>query len=248
MGWQTCRSLVITGASGISRDHTMIVCPDVVDFEGAAAWGSSPGSHSWYKSRYASVPLVQVHEIGDNLGHGHSGKDGVTYADHTCNMGNQDSWSDKGTNFCFNAAKTWANKWYASYHVRIDPTWNTYDGTLVGINAVKDGTIAATGQDVVLNIASSGEINLYYVMFNRKVGANIEVPQYGDQVVITEQYRKMSASSSWQASLSSGEEYTQSNWLGRFWNSHCQGVLFGDGLSWVGACIGVCKWTCHAQL
>jgi hypothetical protein len=163
-------------------------------------------------------------------------------------MGNKGSWSDGGTNFCFNAAKIWANKWYESYHVLIDPTSNTYDGTLVGINAVKDGTIAATGQDVVLNIASSGEINLYYVMFNRKVGANIEVPQYGDQVVITEQYRKMSASSSWQASLSSGEEYTQSNWLGRFWNSHCQGVLFGDGLSWVGACIGVCNWTCHTQL
>jgi hypothetical protein len=152
-----------------------------------------------------------MHEIGHNLGHHHSGKNGVTYADPTCNMGNQGSWSDAGTNFCFNAAKTWANKWYESYHVTVDPTNATYDGTLVGINAVKEGTIAQTGQDVVVKIASSGEIDLY-VMFNRRTGANSEVPQYGDQVVITEQYREMSASSSWQASLSSGEEYTQSNW------------------------------------
>ena len=211
MEWRTCGSIATNGASGISRDHTMIVCPDVVDFGGAAAWGSSPGSYTWYKSMYASIPQVQMHEIGHNLGHGHSGKNGVTYADPTCNMGNHGSLSDKGTNFCFNAAKTWANKWYESYHVTIDPTSNTHDGTLVGINAVKDGTIAETGQDVVLKIASSGETDLY-VMFNRKAGANNEVPRYGDQVVITEQYRETGAPSSWQASLSSGEEYTQSNW------------------------------------
>ena len=108
-------------------------------------------------------------------------------------MGNKGSWSDGGTNFCFNAAKIWANKWYESYHVLIDPTSNTYDGTLVGINAVKDGTIAETGQDVVLKIASTGEADLH-VMFNRKVGANNEVPLYGDQVVITEQDRERSTS------------------------------------------------------
>ena len=72
-------------------------------------------------------------------------------------MGNKGSWSDAGTNFCFNAAKTWANKWYESYHVTVDPSSATYDGTLVGINAVKDGTIAA-GQDIVLKISSSGDL------------------------------------------------------------------------------------------
>jgi len=37
------------------------------------------------------------------------------------------------------SAKIWANKWYESYHVTVDPTGATYDGTLVVINAVKDG-------------------------------------------------------------------------------------------------------------
>ena len=60
MGWQNCGSIAITGASGISRDFIMIVCPDVVDFGGAAAWGNLPGSTSWYRSMYASAPIVQV--------------------------------------------------------------------------------------------------------------------------------------------------------------------------------------------
>ena len=48
----------------------------------------------------------------------------------------------------------------------------------MGINAVKDGTIAA-GNDVVLKISSSAETDLY-VMFSRRAGANDEVPEYGD--------------------------------------------------------------------
>jgi hypothetical protein len=60
MAWQNCGTIAINGASGISRDFTMIVCPDVVNFGGAAAWGSLPGSVSWYRSMYASAPIIQV--------------------------------------------------------------------------------------------------------------------------------------------------------------------------------------------
>jgi hypothetical protein len=43
--------------------------------------------------------------------------------------------------FCPNAAKTWANKWYEIYHMTVNPSSGTYDDILVGINAVKAGTI-----------------------------------------------------------------------------------------------------------
>jgi hypothetical protein len=62
MAWQDCGNIAINGANalGISTDFTMIVCPDIVDFGGAAAWGNLPGSYSWYRSMYASAPIVQV--------------------------------------------------------------------------------------------------------------------------------------------------------------------------------------------
>jgi len=63
LGWQACGTIATNGASGISRDYTMIICPDVVNFGGAAAWGQRPGSVSWYRSVYASGPIVQVHEV-----------------------------------------------------------------------------------------------------------------------------------------------------------------------------------------
>ena len=148
-----------------------------------------------------------MHEIGHNLGHDHSGKDGVIY-DPTCHMGKAGYWSDTGTNFCFNAAKTWANKWYETYHETVDPSTGSYDGTLVGINAVKDNTIAESGQDVVLKITSSGASDLY-VIFNRKTGANNEVPEHGDQIVIVEQKAELFEKSTWRAALSAGQEYTQ---------------------------------------
>lgn len=63
LAWQSCGNIATSGASGISRDYTMVICPDVVDFAGAAAWGQAPGSLSWYRSVYASGPIVQVHEV-----------------------------------------------------------------------------------------------------------------------------------------------------------------------------------------
>ena len=62
MTWQDCGAIATNGvnALGISKNFTMIVCPDVVDFGGAAVWGNMPGSISWYKCQYASAPIVQV--------------------------------------------------------------------------------------------------------------------------------------------------------------------------------------------
>jgi len=185
----------------------MIVCPNVVEFQNRAAFAQESGDISWYRSEYASVPAVQMHEVAHNLGHSHSRKDGGTYGDPTCNLGNQGDWTDEGTNFCFNAAKTWANQWYSTYHATVDPSIAGYDGTLVGINAVKNDAIAP-GQDVVLKISSSGQKDLY-VIFNRKAGANDEVPEFGDEVVITEQAEETRSVSSWKGSLAFGEVYTQ---------------------------------------
>jgi len=102
MPWQSCGNIAMNGTNGIDRDYTMIVCLDVVDFGGGAVVrGQRPGSVCWYKSTYASAPIVvQMHELGHNLGRSHSGKDVVTYAEPMCNMGYRGSWTDAGNNFC----------------------------------------------------------------------------------------------------------------------------------------------------
>lgn len=64
IGWQTCGNIATAAAELIARQHILIVCPDEVDFNGAAAWGSTGGAITWYRSKYASMPVVQVHEVG----------------------------------------------------------------------------------------------------------------------------------------------------------------------------------------
>ena len=140
------------------------------------------------------------------MGHAHSGKGGVTYADPTCNMGNTGSWSDRGSRYCFNAAKTFVNGWYSEYDHTMDPSTQEFDGKMYGINAVRDGTIPSNGK-VVMKLQGQGEKALY-LMFQRKAGANSEIPQDGDKVVITEQQSSLGVSSSWQAALGEGESFS----------------------------------------
>ena len=61
--WGQCGKIALDATSDISANYKMIVCPNEVDFYGAAAWGQRPGTVSWYKSQYASTPIVQVHEV-----------------------------------------------------------------------------------------------------------------------------------------------------------------------------------------
>ena len=114
--WNNCRTIVATSGTDalrISRDFATVVCPDVVDFGNSAAFAITHGDISWYTSQYFSIPGMQMHEVGHNFGHGNSGEDGSLRSDPICNMGgDKGSWSDAGTDFCLNAAKTWVNKWY----------------------------------------------------------------------------------------------------------------------------------------
>ena len=63
-------SVIDTTIGNIIRDFTMIICPDVIDFENAAAYAMKPGNYTWFLSKFASIPLVQAHEIAHNFGLG----------------------------------------------------------------------------------------------------------------------------------------------------------------------------------
>jgi len=125
-------------------------------------------------------------------------------------MGNKGSWSDTGSVFCFNPAKTWSNGWFSAHHQTVTPSSSAFDGYLAGINAVVDGGIQ-TGEKVVLQVTGSGETTLY-IMYNRKAGPNSGVPSHGDEVTIVSQASLSYSTSSFLDNLSQGQIYTQNNW------------------------------------
>jgi len=72
---------------------TILVMPESSSryLSGAEAW--FPGKVSWYRDLYGSDPTYLLHELGHNLGHGHSGNGKYQkgtlndYGDPTCTMG-----------------------------------------------------------------------------------------------------------------------------------------------------------------
>jgi len=198
--------------SGISRNYIMFVCPDNTNFNGGAAWGQVGGSLSWYPSQYASAADVQVHELGHNLGYGHSGTDlrDNTYDDGTCHMSNEGGFTDESRKFCFNAAKYHYSNWFPEFYTTVTPTSANFKGDLVGIDDVVNNRANSANQELVVKIQGSGQSDLF-MMFNRKKGINSDVPEHGDQVVIIAQSSR-SAISVRLGALSTGQTGTISNW------------------------------------
>lgn len=51
--------------SGIDKAHYgAFIMPNSVDFDGGVALGLNPGRYTFFKSLAASVPPIQVHEMG----------------------------------------------------------------------------------------------------------------------------------------------------------------------------------------
>ena len=56
---------IIENMGGINKaNYGVFIMPNTVNFEGALAYADFPGHFSYYKSFAASLPVVQVHEIG----------------------------------------------------------------------------------------------------------------------------------------------------------------------------------------
>ena len=106
--FRECGKYGTNAAKHIHRHYTMIVCPDEVEFNGAAAYAERPGRISYFMSTYASYKFIHLHEIAHNLGGFHSGTlAGGSYDDYTCALGNKGAWNESGAAFCFNGVKTW---------------------------------------------------------------------------------------------------------------------------------------------
>jgi hypothetical protein len=105
-----------------------------------------------------------MHEVGHNLGMGHSGENGEEYGDEACIMGG--GLEESGPLICYNGAKSWQMGWYASrsYDYNYNVENGIWKGRLVG--QVDYSNPNDVTSKVVLKLNSPGDID-YFVMFNR---------------------------------------------------------------------------------
>ncbi|GFH44444.1 predicted protein [Chaetoceros tenuissimus] len=82
---------------------------------------------------------------------------------------------------------------------------------LVSMLCVRSNT--AQDNDVVLKISSTGANDLY-LMYQRQVDANRDIPAYVNQVVITEQKEELQSQSFIKKALGEGDKYVHDNWGG----------------------------------
>eukprot|EP00536_Pseudo-nitzschia_multiseries_P010539 jgi/Psemu1/326076/estExt_fgenesh1_pg.C_3250001 len=93
------------------------------------------GFDSYFANMVGRLPAYQLHEIGHNLGLGHSSQGGLEYGDRASYMGGIIG-NDDGPHVCFNAANNYQLGWYDLQEDQINP-----------LSLKKPKTVVLTGID-----------------------------------------------------------------------------------------------------
>ena len=160
-----------------------------------------PGTGNWLAYAYVNSWLsvcnnnwcrsvsVQMHEIGHNIGFGHSNKDGRAYRDQSCIMGYGYN-KDDGPKQCFNAAKNFQTGWYTNAQESFDPLQNKNSVVDFVLNGITDYQVNGSNNDqlVTLRLVEFGETfgNDYYLGYNLKAGINEGTLQAANEVILFE--------------------------------------------------------------
>jgi len=182
---------------------------------------------------------VQMHEVGHNLGLGHSGEGDISvgtneYADQSGNMGF--SYAEDDTYMCFNSAKSWQLGWYSTSAITIDASGvRVYEGDVAGV--IENPFTVNVPQVVKLNTPIGDD---FFLNFNRRSAFNSGTKEGDNQVMIT-------------TAGSEGNSYTPSILLAKLsaggsWTS--DSVFNGEGVTVTVNSIGtranvkICVGTC----
>jgi len=138
------------------------------------AWGETNGPISGYSDVWCGAAAGQMHEVGHNIGLGHSGEGNKEYGDNVGNMGSNGKADDNYQ--CYNPAKNWQLGWYDDRQETIDPLSKPV--TRVTFNGVSDYKKASDGL-VVVNLEPN-----YYLGYNRKAGMNKDTGEDADMITI----------------------------------------------------------------
>jgi hypothetical protein len=159
-------------------DHIMYCLPfgtgEVNDSWIAYAYKDT--SYSYYHDAWCGSLTSKMHEVGHNLGFGHSGE-GDTYEDRSCIMGVSYLQRD-GPQECYNGLKNWAADWFVDHQVVVDPVANgPWGGNLA---AFVDYTDIANGEYAIINVRD------LYVQYNMAKKYNQEVEEKANQVTVVQ--------------------------------------------------------------
>jgi surface protein len=187
----TTAATTILGDLPSQFDHVMIAMPPGV-LKNGGSFTSSYAHVNGYLSVYPSPRIGFVsttrHEIGHNLNLRHSGEGTAEYGDQSCIMG----YTYSEPNFpkmCFNGAKSFNFGWYSSRTETLkifttNTSTFTMEYTLIGTADYQNPNNDASSLVVVKLETGSPD---YYVYFNRKIGINSEVQEYGNYVMVVSQ-------------------------------------------------------------
>lgn len=160
-------------------DLVMFCFPPTTKF---LAFAYPNSKYSFYNDEWCTFNAAQMHEVGHNLGLGHSGENGQgNYGDVTGMMGSAPSVDD--VTRCYNAQKSYQLGWYDD---KVD-TINPLDGIrkrefiLNGVSDYKRNNNAL----VVLRLEQVSQVPDYYVGFNRARSMNAGTWEDMDMVTIT---------------------------------------------------------------
>jgi len=203
---------------GNTHSYTMYICPDVVQFGSAAGVAQMGGNKSWFKDKWASIPFVQMHEMGHNLRLFHSSEGEFEYGDPTGFMGNAYEHRQGWGRMCLNAAKTYQSGWYSRYNTDVDPMHSPYLGSLVDVNSVYRGNVKEH-DNVVVRIGNTQDGEALYVMLHRLEGITSDmveefIPTHANRVNIVSQSHNEGVPSTAVKQLASGEQFIQKDWAG----------------------------------
>eukprot|EP00536_Pseudo-nitzschia_multiseries_P009452 jgi/Psemu1/242144/estExt_Genewise1.C_2630032 len=151
------------------------------------------GQASFYNGK-CSIVQLQLHEVGHNLGMGHSGTPQNGYGDVQGFMGYSPL---SGSHKCYNPAKSYNTRWYDDKAKTIDPLTlsrnnNNKDGageeteTTFVLNGISDYQQSADDSPalVILRLEQTEVNSDYYIGYNRKDGINRDTHADGDMVTI----------------------------------------------------------------
>eukprot|EP00535_Pseudo-nitzschia_heimii_P001497 CAMPEP_0197184478 /NCGR_PEP_ID=MMETSP1423-20130617/9973_1 /TAXON_ID=476441 /ORGANISM="Pseudo-nitzschia heimii, Strain UNC1101" /LENGTH=802 /DNA_ID=CAMNT_0042635295 /DNA_START=70 /DNA_END=2478 /DNA_ORIENTATION=- len=184
-------------------DLVMFVMPPGIK-PAFAAYAYIGTEFSYYSDLIIRDAMVQMHEVGHNLGLQHSGQDHEEYGDSSGYMGYSSAFDPV---MCYNAVNNYQLGWYSAHS--FSPIADGGTGGTFLITGVHRYDPDDAQKFVSLRLVQDSMPKDYYIGYNKAEGMNIDSQEDRDKVIIYEKDGESHESKlSWKlAALSMGEMY-----------------------------------------